>query len=472
MVRTSSNSRKMTKGELIYCLLMFLALPFLIISFIWMIKARKEINILKKTFQSLTYTWEEDAVFEISATENGFSSLSSNQLAQKSLWKTSWPGTVEGCYCDDTKRGRGVRRGTNVGKCNRNETRVGCTQHNPVASVEMSRWIASQQIYALRIRGTSFYDVYTKIDSQGNCQTNYKNCGDKTTTSKGFCIPNTIPTCPITAISDTAEPGYTPASGFIGFSLNYISQPQKQPITYLSMGENKACFIRTHRPLTAGRKKYPLLDADYEDCKIDDSVKKIASPSVGERDLFDINSIPYSGFKQYDTDNKYKYNLIYSSPLEWSPDCIDTVPSFKSKPQDLVDLQKQYTILFVLYIISLSMAGFKYFFTIYFLNIWSPDTRKQIYKFIFLFRLIGFLIAAPSIMIVTIKLKQFQGFFQNITNLKCSSDLGNTNFQVLSDSINSKVHRKNLVMITLSYIGMAYEACIAFCYLKIFWNME
>jgi hypothetical protein len=467
-----SNKRKMNKGELIYCLLMLLALPFLIISFVWMVKARKEINILKKTFQSLTYTWEEDAVFEISATTTGFSSLASATGAYKSVWKTIWPGTVEGCYCDDTKRGRGVRRGTNANKCNSNETRAGCTKHNPVASVEMSKWISSHEINVLRIKGTSFYDVYTKIDTQGGCQTGYKNCGDKSTTSKGFCIPSSVPNCPITAIRDTADPGYTAVSGFNGFSLSYISELQKQPVTYLSMGENKACFIRTHRPLTSGRKKYPLLDADYEDCKIDDTVTKVGSIGVGERDLFDINSVPYSQFKQYDADNKYKYNLVYSSPLEWSPDCIDTVPSFKTKPQDLEDLQKQYTILFVLYIISLSMAGFKYFFTIYFLNIWAADTRQKIYKFIFLFRLLGFLIAAPSIMIVTLKLKQFQSFFQNITNLKCSSDQGNSNFQVLSDSMNSKVHSKNLVMITLSYIGMAYEAGIAVIYLKKLWDLE
>jgi hypothetical protein len=317
-------------------------------------------------------------------------------------------------------------------------------------------------MFGARIPMTSFFNTYEKINERGECELGYKNCGDKSTVSKGHCIPASISVCPLTDITLSAASGYSRSLPLVGFTLFFNSQEGKNPISDLMFVQDHACFIRGHYPLASGRKKYKLLKGDYQNCRKDDSVTLLNE--MGETDFFDINQVEYQRLTEYGASNNYKYKMAFGKVIEWSPDCKEIVPSLRSKPNDLNALNKQYTILFIIYIISFCVSCLVFIGYLYY----SFDNRqpRYIYKALYIVRLCFFLLVLPSLCICTIKLKQFENYFNNITNLKCSNDIGNENFRLIATDIDSRVDRKNEVMISLSIVGMAIEMFLWFFYLK------
>ena len=453
----------------IFCCCCLGALAMLIISFIWMILAKREMLLLKDGFQSLVSSWEKDMVYDIS-TDTNFARMTGVSNVKTQKWEGIWPGSIKGCHCTKASSRKKVTKGLKDRECNRNETSEGCTNIDPTPSRSLTRWIGSQEINVARVTGTNFYSSYSKIMSNGECQSGYRNCGDKSSTSKGYCISNDIPICPLTTISTGSQVGFTQVT-FSGFSLYYAAEANKNPISQLSIEQDHACFIRSHFPLTSGRSKYKLLQGDHVSCRKDNGA--VYLNELGEKDYFDINSLDYGKLTEFDANNNYKYKLTFGKVLEWSPDCSEIVPSMRDKPQDLVDLYKQYKILFVLYIISL-VFGSIYFIVVLLSLVVGFDNSagstgeksRQIYKCAFIVRLIFFSLVIPSILICTIKLNQFSNYFSNITQLSCSNSEGNANFKLISEDIDNKVHKKNIVMLSLSLSGIAIEFFLIILYLK------
>ncbi len=447
-----------------------LSLPFFIVSFIWMIDARDEFEVFRDSFESIGLTWQSDAVFELGESSSGFSSLLSVPGAYSEVWHGEWLGTDRGCTCPPGISGRGVRGGTNTGKCGGNETRAGCADLEPLEAKPLDKWISSQQIHVLKIKGTSFYEVYRRISKDGSCEAGYRNCGKKDSISKGFCILDSIPVCPLTTVKSSSAVGFE-SLAFNGFDLYSAREAQKQPITWLSIEEQEGCFVRTHRAISNGRSKYKVLRGNYKDCLIDEAVQKL-DQNIGEKDLFDINGIEYSKLKNYDVSNNYRYKLVYSSPMEWSIDCQDAVQVFRGKIDDLESLHRQFRTLLVLYSVSFAVTGLLWVGQVVVLCKASLGIRRLLFKVALLARLVIFFLVAPSMMIVTIKMKQFQSFFYNVTNLECSTDQNNSHLRIIADNISKNVTSKTVIMISLSYVGMAYEC---FCYVIFFyklWNLN
>lgn len=429
----------------------------LIISFIWVIQAKKQVKLLSEGFGSLTSNWNADMVFDISSTQPG--SLPADGYVTN--WQGRWPGTVAGCYCWQSDSEMNVKKGLYDRKCNSNETQLDCKDITPTDAKDMPNWAGSARLYATRIRGTSFIDSYKFMNEDGTCQSGYKNCGSKGTRAKGLCIKNSITDCPITDISTSTFSGARQVT-FPTMSLYIGNANNNNPVCDLSISQNHLCFIRTQYPLADGRTKYLLLNGDYESCFKDQTAWSV--DEMGEIDYLNINGVDYNKLIDYNPSNNFRYQLMIARILDWSPSCADTVPSMLSKPSELDQTYSQYKILFGLYIASLSIAGIGYIAAIFGI----VKNRHHTLKLGVLIRIIAFLLIVTSMFICVARINSFQGYFKGIVDQECSNDSTNQNFKQISDSIKTKIHSKNVIFIVLSFVGIFIEIIIAIIVIRKF----
>ena len=130
------------------------------------------------------------------------------------------------------------------------------------------------------------------------------------------------------------------------------------------------------------------------------------------------------------------------------------------KPEEIKQVEKQYNTLFVLYIISLVFSGISllaWIFATYILE-------KKIIKIAFVVRLCAWIMVVPSIIICVVQSRRFYTYFSQIPDLQCSDKTTNRNFLLLAETVYEKVVKNNVIMISLSFVGMGLEIiyCIVF----------
>src|SRR3990167_342419 len=450
-------------GMLTYCTCCLGALAMLIVSFIWAIESKKEVEIFKDSVSSFVSNWESDMVFDLTLSSNP--TLASSQF-YVTEWKSQWPGNKEGCWCEKNSFGLKVSRGLKDRGCNNNETRAGCINIDERGPQDISKWVNCQKVYAVRGSKTSFKQNYLNIESDGTCKLGFKNCGDKNSKSKGLCIPNSFSDCPITDLSSTSTPSYTPLN-LLGLTL-YMGRPSgKNPVCDLMYVQDVACFIRSHYGRTPGRSKYDLLKGDHDSCIRDPSVTYLSS--MGEADFFNINGIDYKRLWDFDVNNNWQYKMAIGRYVQWTPECSDTVESLNQKSQELVDIYGQHKTLFGLYIASFSIAGLVFVSNCFTFFELSKGTHGAniVFKWTFVLRLVGWIMVVPSIIICVAKTSQLYNYFNNISTLNCSDDDTNAILLQVANSIKSKIVKKENVMIALSFVGMLIEAMNCCLYLWI-----
>jgi hypothetical protein len=335
--------------------------------------------------------------------------------------------------------------------CNWNETRAGCREIPSTPAKPLTKWINSQEVFVIRQRNTSFLENYSKLNPDGSCVDGYKNCGNKNSKSKGFCIQNSVSECPITDISSDIKPGYEQVA-FLGFVLFTSRSSENNPIVDTLIRESHLCYCQQDYGITPGRKPYELLRGNYANCIKDDA--GISLGEMGETDLFDINGVDYKGLINYTADNNYRYKLLSSRITEWSPDCFPLVKDINARAEDSKSLDSTFLTLFVLYIIVFIISLFLFIRIVY---VFSHENKKTGYCLVFGLRIILFIAILPSLFSVNSKCDNITKFVTDISTKDCSTPPVNNMFRELSTKFNGSVIRLNKWAIGLAFVEIAVE---------------
>ena len=423
-----------------------LSIPLLIASFCVFLSARSGITRNKDSFKGLVSDWNSDMVFDITPDPN--IPLASNFYL--TTWAGWYPGTMEGCFCSSSSYRFKVKAGLHEDSCSWNKTMAGCKGVAPTEAKRMDKWINSQTIYAVRGRGTSFFSSYKAMNEDGTCQPGFRQCGDKNSKSKGICIPVSFTECPLTDITSQSIPGYKEAK-FTGFSIFTSNKAEGNPISDLNITESHLCLTRSTIPLSSGRQKYKLFLGNFENCHQDGNT--VAVYTMGEKDLYDINGIPYQGLTQLEVDNRYVYALRGGRPLEWSPACKKDVEMFATNLSKSDSLASSVKTLFVLYIISLVVAGITFIVRFFLMT----ECLKKQYSFTWMIRLASFLLIFPSMLIVLTKASGLGGTLSSINEKQCSNDYTNQMMANLSQKFSKEAVSKVKWFFWLALIGFICE---------------
>ena len=454
--------KKSVSAGLYFCCGLIGGLAMLCASFGFSVLSRNACYDLKNGYSDLVDSWDSDRIYDITSNPNY--ALPSSDYYVKS-WSGLWPGTMEGCYCSVSNRRKRVTQGLKTRDCNSNETSVGCIDIDSTPRRELLTWVNGETLLTVRIKGTSFLNTYNKIDSQGNCQgSGFINCGDKSSKSKGSCLPSKYGKCPLTDLTNTATTGYN-STAFSGFTLYTSNAQTKNPLAEAYIRQSHLCFIRSNMPNTPGRYRYPLFLGDYSSCREDKTVWSVGE--AGEKSFYDKNGIKsyYTRLTEYDISDVYKVKLLVARGLEWSPDCSDTVPVMTSKKDDLVKVYDDYKNVIIIYSIAFALSVITIFAQGWF---GFFHQHKKFFKLLFVSRVLWFIMALPPVVIAFSKTRDFIKFFDKIQSLSCSNDETNTNFANFSNSVKDNLGYKAGVMLGLLIANFAADALFV---PLMFWNV-
>jgi hypothetical protein len=429
------------------CLCCCCAFPLLIAAFAVVCAAYSSQKEFSDNFQNLGGNWKQDVVVGISNTDQ--IPLKEGQYVDR--WQGNYPGTVDGCFCSSSAYYWRVSAGMKTRSCNWNETRAGCREIPSTPAKTLPKWINSQEVFVIRQRNTSFMETYSKLNQDGSCVEGFKNCGNKNTKSKGFCIPNSVAECPITDISSDIKPGYQQVA-FLGFVLFTSRSADNNPVIDTIIRESHLCYSRQDFGVTPGRKRYELLKGDYANCIKDDSGFSLGD--IGEVDLFDINGVDYKGLINYSPDNKYRYRLLASRVTEWSPVCNGLVKDIAARAEDSKSLDSTFFSLYVIYIVTFIIALFCFIRIVY---VFAHENKKTGYCLVFGLRIILFIVILPSLFSVNSKCNSIIKFVSDISTKDCSTPPVNNMFRELSVKFNGSVVTLNKWAIALAFIEIAVE---------------
>ena len=442
---------------LVFVVMFLGAFAMLLVSFIYAVMARHELNKIVDQVDGFFFSWRQDLVFDISYDKTSFDALNLPNM-YVDTWKFEWPGTINGCQCDSAARKKSsrVRTGLKSRACNSTETKAGCTQIPESKPLNASKWTSGKEIYVAKVKDTSFLSTYQQMNSDGSCQSGYKNCGSKSSDSRGFCIPSAIPSCPLTDISSQAKSGYT-LNQFDGFAVYTSKSPNSQtPFTDLEIVQGKQCLNRSNKSLADGQDKYLLLRRNYSNCFGD--VRTAYLSEMGQVDFFNLNSVDYQKLISYNADNKFKFKLAAGRNFEWFPSCFDLVPQVSDKKGEALKIRKSHNTLLGLYITSLVLSVIWFM-----LLLISCTTEDRMFLLIIgAVRLGAFILALPSMIIVTKAFSSNLSFFRDVQARQCTNEDYNDHLKSVFDTWEQKIHKKHITMLVVGIVGFVLEVISTF----------
>lgn len=400
---------------------------------------------IRGNFSGMFKSWESDMIFDIVNTTQNHG----NSSTYVEPWQGYFPGTIDGCICEHTSLVFRARLGFKSRSCNYTEVWAGCIDIPSQPAAPLTKWIDGKELFVVRYRNTSFMKTFDKMNLDGTCKEGFKHCGNSQSKSKGACIPQDIPSCPITSISETQVPGFKEVN-FGHYNLWYgVEVNGKNPICDVNITESHLCMARQELPTTPNRPRYRLLQGSYQNCQKD--LQADAIQSMGERDLFDLNHINYRVLLRYDVDNRYQYHLMAGRRVEWSPDCFDSVPKMIQGEDRADKLYFQYQVLFVLLCIGILPILVLYVA----MGIISySDVQKKVGWWLFFAFLLIYTMLIPSAFIIYLRSNQLADELKNVVALNCSNDLTQNSFTELQNMYTEKVLMKNAWWFPLSLVGL------------------
>ena len=170
----------------------------------------KNLAYFRDSYHGIMSNWNNNLV-------TGFSQgapLSIQPYERFDGWNGTYPGTVEGCYCPRSDSDSSVSSGYSRSSCTRNESRAGCSDIRAVPKTKLRIWNnASEQLVFKYAASSSFFDLHSNMDGNGNCKPNTMKCGNPSSISKGICVPNSWISCPVTDLKiGSGFPTQTPPS--------------------------------------------------------------------------------------------------------------------------------------------------------------------------------------------------------------------------------------------------------------------
>ena len=431
---------------------------------------RKQVQQMGEGFSSLISSWETDLVFDLGVQNDEVLANPNLLQALDTKWQGELPGLVRGCYCSSSNPMFKTKKGLKARACNDKEIEASCKSIPAFPKSKLWKWTGGHRLYAVRIPGTNFFSSYQKIDYSGECSEGYKNCGDKNSRSKGYCIPESIPGCPLTDISVSSASGYSRSLLFEGLTLYFDSKPNTNPISDLMIVQDHACFFRGHYPLASGRKKYELFEGDFDNCQKDDSVVSVSE--IGEKDLFDLNGIPYKEWLDYDVSNDFRYKLAFGRTLEWSQDCNIFVTSIREKYNELKEKKTSYRIYFIILMILFSLQCFVQLCFGLSLSVYCCKKMNDIDGLVVciniysIFRSFIFALVLPHVIFINLNIQKLKDYLNDMILMNCSNDAGNRSLRMLDHSSGNIAKTETLV--TLYIVGFVIEISLVLYLKKVF----
>ena len=412
------------------CLSICVFLPLIIVGFVLVFSAISKVETgFTNSFGTISGSWKSDLIFGLTSNPNV--ALPEGQYVVP--WGGVWPGTIEGCNCPNSVLILGRRNvwpGLQAHSCTYNETYSGCQRVSSQSQVQMNRWNGGEQFYAVKYAKTSFLDSYQQMDEQGKCATGYKLCGNPSSKSKGVCIKDIYTECPITRISQSPEAGLTPIT--LGSTTLYVGRDNSaNPFSDVGVSEAFVCSTRSFYSNTPGRKRYALLRGNSESCMKDNDATYFGE--IGERNLFQVNQVPYTNLPEYEVDDKYKYVQYADRPLEWAPSCKDIVPKTQKLGDDIKVVSDQASTLRTVAIIALIIAIVATMVQCCGLGI--PTKIATGISLALTLIAVGLMI--PYLSKAISKGNEFSGTFDSVKSRQCSNEIANKEFDAMGGSFKS-----------------------------------
>jgi hypothetical protein len=406
-------------------------LPLVLVGFILILSAIGKVeNGFENTFSNISASWKSDLIF-------GFTSNPSMVLPQGQYlapWGGVWPGSNEGCNCPNSALLLGRRNvwpGLKAHSCSYNETYSGCQRVTGQSQVPLNKWGNGEQIFAIKFLQTNFLETYQQMDQNGNCAAGYKLCGNPASKSKGVCIKNIYSECPITQVSQTSRPGVDKPIT-LGSTTLYVSRDNSaNPYSDVGVSEAFVCTARGLSSITPGRKRYQLLKGTTDTCQKDVDASYFSE--IGEKNLFQVNQVPFAQLPEYEVDDKYKYVQWASRPLEWAPTCKDVVPNTQKLGDNIKTVADQAGTVKIFAIIAFIVALIA--FGVQCAGVGIPS--KIASGIALALAIIAIILVIPSVSTALKNGNNFSDTFDAVKSRQCSSDATNKQFDSMAGSFKS-----------------------------------
>ena len=432
-----------------------------VLSFVFSVFSKVKSNGLEDKLDNQVGGLENDLIFDILVQPMDEASAAQypSDLYYQQIISHDWPGTTTGCFCAGYDLRREVETGLKSRECSKTETAAGCIRVPPIPARKLSIWKFAQSLVLIKGTGTSFNRLKNKLTPEGICPEGFRMCGDSSSLSKGICVPTVFTKCPITDIlvNQTISVESLSVESLSDFrqwniiSLQLKRTEGKKPLSDISIVQDHSCLNRRSLPLSDGRRKYELLQGDFEHCLRDPTVWYL--DSLGEVDFFRKNDILVQNLIKYSMSNDYQYRIAVSPVIDWSANCADLDPNLSGQTKDFKKLRDHLQLLFILFTVSLSVFAAASIATV-----WSVAQEKFMsYKIATIARFCSFVLVGPSLVIC---------FVGSLSLSKSMTDLGDQHcapahlasiYADISTDINSALKRNLLVSIIFYSLSLVVE---------------
>ena len=315
-----------------------------------------------------------------------------------------WPGFNDGCIENDGR----IEEVSSSSYCD-NGTFVKSTN-----SVNMSRWLIRQPLYAIRIRNSSLYSTRSNINPDASCKEGFIKCGDPSSLSGGVCLSSSIPSCPITNISSVYISGYETRE-IEGATLYVAREKGQNPIAEIFISEHHACFYRYKKSISPNRVVHPLLRYNEGECQEDNSVHSFSS--IQESDLLKYNGIAIRSDYKFNSSG-YEWKMFVAPMVDYKRSCDIDLESVIKLGADYEAFLGFYNNLSFIYIYEIIIS---ILCVLLICCLMSPE-NKSIVGFLFLSRSIIFILVLIFDIVIIYRYKSTISTIKLISQSSCIND--------------------------------------------------
>ena len=434
---------------------------FGIINLIILYIAQKNITYFQESYDGIIKNWNRNMVI-------GFANSSDGLLPNEHIeyWKGFYPGTVEGCDCYKSDSESSVYEGLHRHSCSYNETREGCSRVYPLRSSAFHNWGNKDLIQVKTIKDSSFSKLYENMNPDGECKSGFKRCGCKDSLSKGICVPEAWPSCPLSDIHignfNPDQTYFTEAANFSSYSVYFSRNPSKNPVADLKIGEYAMCENPEVWGLTPGRNVYRLYGGSTSNCVIDTRYSKL--DDMGELTLFELNNVNYQRLTRFSTSNNYIWSRFFRRVIEWRPEChpeVERLGNMQSSLKSNRNICLAMTIISYITIIACLLIQLA---ELYVILQDKPYTENQMWIVARIKTGVSSL-NIPILLVIVLKGKPLMDYFAFVAGRQCSDIFTNKYFTGLHATLERDVYYLNVTALVIGCIVLAFDVSDAVWYM-------
>lgn len=429
-----------------------------VLSLLMLYFAQKNLNYFTNSFHGFIQNWNNNLISSISP--NGLSS----SLEYGGNWGGAYPGTVEGCDCYVSSSKSGVSAGLHRHTCSTNETRYGCSTVHSIPKTPFTYWNKLEKVNVSFYFQSSFNQLHKNMETNGNCKTGFKKCGNPSSISTGICVPNEWPSCPITDIyigpSNPNPNYYTESAAYSTYAVFASRSSEANPVADLQVGEYRMCENPKTWGITPGRKEYELYEGYTSDCVPDSRYTTL--DSIDEISLFEANSIPFRSLPRFSPSSLYRWTRFTRRIIDWKPECLPEVPKLNEVTGHMSTTRTICLTMTIISFITIIVCWLIQIFETANAFKYGVD-REKLFWGARLKTLIS-CITIPFLVIIVIRAKPLNDYFTEVHSMRCSDSFTNDYFGRMQTSIHRDVFLFNLgsLIVGLMTLGLDVAEVIFF----------